>query len=57
MEKMQEAGERRVLDGVEQSKLTYLFRIKGVAHIVRSLVASLVATESTQGLPMIWRLL
>ena len=35
MEKMQKAGDRRLLDGAEQPEKTHLFRIKGVAPTVR----------------------
>lgn len=43
MEKIQEAGERRLLDGVEESELKYTFQNKRTCLMVRSLMASRMA--------------
>ena len=57
MEKMQEAGDRRLLDEAEQPERAHLFRIKGVVPTARDFMACLVNTESTWDLPVVWRLL
>ena len=56
MEKMQEAGDRRLLDGAEQPEKTHL-QNKGNIPYCERLMASLVNTDSTRDRPVVWRVL